>query len=133
MLIDNLIWVAGIVGIYRFLIYAIGDPHDEYNPKSILAGYSAFIAYLRMKQLGISEEPQYETGGSREDVIINREMAMSYVVNKMKPVAGWLNAVGFCSTCTSFWFMLIFVALPTQSIAWFGISLLTSKIVFKWI
>lgn len=133
MLIDNLLWVVGMVGLFRYLIYAIGEPHHEYNPKSILAHYSAFLGRLRMEQIGIYEEPFYESGGSNESQIINKEMAMSYVVNRIKPVAGWLNAVGYCPICSSFWFMLLFVLIPTGSIAWFGVSLLITKIIFKWI
>jgi hypothetical protein len=130
--VTQLLQVVGAVGLFRYFIYAIGEPHAEYNPKAILAGYSAFVAHFRGVDLNIDTKIIYEKSGSKEQQILNKEASMSYAVDRIKHVAGWGNAVGFCPTCTSFWFMAIFVLLPTGSIAWFGASLLLSKIVIKW-
>lgn len=129
---SELIYIIGVVGLFRFLIYAIGEPHYEFNPRSILSFYSYYICLFRLKSLGINEADFNTTNNTIEEKIFNREAKMSYVVERCRPIAGWVNMLGLCPTCTSFWFMLLFVYMPTSSIIYFGISLLISKIVIKW-
>jgi hypothetical protein len=130
---QELIWLLGMVGIYRTLFYAIGDPHDEYNPQAILSSYTAVLGELRLRFLNAYDQPNYTPSASKEEEIMNQQMYKSYIVNRAKPMAGMLNAIGYCSTCTSVWFMLFAVWIPTGDVALYGISLLISKIVFKWI
>ncbi len=130
---QELIWVVGMVGIYRTIFYAIGDPHDEYNPKSILSSYTALLGEIRLRIMNLYDQPHFTHPNNKEEEIMNSEMYKSYIVNRAKPIAGILNAIGYCSTCTSVWFMLFAVGIPTGSVAMYGISLLISKIVFKWI
>jgi hypothetical protein len=132
-MIEELLFVLSIVGIYRILIYAIGDPHDDYNPKSFLSKYTAFIAHIRLYQLRIVERGEHNQSNSIEEEIINNEVWDSYLVNRVKPLAGWANAVGYCSTCTSVWFLLLFVLIPTGSLTMYGISLLISRAAFKYL
>lgn len=132
MLITELLLSIGAVGIFRTFIYAIGDPHDAYNPKAILASYSSILASLRMQQLKIYDFPTLHETKSKEESILQSEMLDAYIVERVKPVAGWLNALGFCPTCCSVWFFALFVLIPTGSLSMYGISLLISKIIFKW-
>lgn len=132
MQLNNFLYVLGVIGMYRMLIYAIGDVYNEYNPKAILAGFSAYLAEKRLEQLGIFDYPTIISASSAEMHILNKEAVNSYLVDRVKPVAGWLNALSFCPTCTSFYIMALFVLLPL-GFGWFGISLLLTRIVFKWI
>jgi hypothetical protein len=129
---EQLIYVLSVLGFFRFFIYAIGEPHAEYNPKAILASYSYYLSVLRLKSLDISEDISQPTNVSKEEKILNREAKMSYVVERCKPLAGWSNALGLCPTCTSFWVLFAFVLIPTGSIELYGISLILSKIIIKW-
>lgn len=132
-MLENLLWVIGMVGIFRTLIYAIGEPHDTFNPKAILSGYTAILAEMRLAYLNILDRPIISIGDKKEDKILNKEMHDGYVVDRVKRVAGPLNAIGYCPTCTSVWFMAFAVLIPTGSFALYGVSLLLSKIAFKWI
>jgi hypothetical protein len=131
-MLENLLHTIGMVGIFRMFIYAIGEPHDMYNPRAILSVYSAFLAELRLMQLGIRDWPTILQEGKKEDLILSQELFDAWAVDRVRPIAGWINAFGFCPICTSFWFMAGAVWLWTGSFVWFGISLLLNKIVFKW-
>jgi hypothetical protein len=128
----DLYYVVGIVGIFRMYIYSLGDVYAEYNPKAILSNLTYFLARYRAKQIGLNINIDIEASSDIENILIVNEMRNNHAVGRVKPFAGWLNAVGWCPTCTSFWFMAIFV-LPFVGIAGFGISLILSRIIIKWI
>jgi hypothetical protein len=129
--VTQFLHVVAAVGFFRYFIYAIGEPHAEYNPKAVLAWYPFQLALIRVKQLNMLDKMLIEQAPSLEGRILNEEMRMTYYVDRIKPLAKWANAFGFCPICTSFWVMLFAVGLPL-GIVWFGVSLLLTKIVFKW-
>lgn len=131
-MLNDFIYILGVCGVFRFWIYAIGEPHSEFNPKAILSSYSYYISLLRLKSLGINEDIKEPIGNTEEEKILNREAKMSYIIERASPLAGWANPLGLCPTCTSFWVMLIFVLIPTASVEMYGISLIISKILIKW-
>lgn len=122
--------IIGIIGLFRMLIYALGDPHQNYNPQAILAFVTYRIALLRLTEVSV-ETPKLTDKPRTLSELDNNRSLMNYTVETAKQAGGWINAVGFCPICTSFWFMLVSV-LPYYGIYWLGISLLLTKIVIKW-
>jgi hypothetical protein len=122
--------IAGIVGLFRMLVYALGDVHKEYNPQAILSRVTYSTALIRIKQLGV-DAPKLTYKPSSMAELNNARSVMMYAVETAKQGGGWVNAVGFCPVCTSFWFMLVAV-LPFYGVFGFGISLLLTKICIQW-
>lgn len=133
--------IIGLVGLLRIAIYAIGDPSAEYNPKAILAKYTYVLAKWRLKSLRVVSPTHHTIENrlkSKADEIIEKEIEMSFTVNECLPVAGFLNMLGFCSTCTSVWFFGICYLLPHifssgyyDAFVGYGICLFVSRFTFK--
>lgn len=138
---QSLLEIIGLVGLFRIAIYAIGDPSAGYNPKAILANYTYILAMSRLRYLQVILPKQYtlETAlKSKADKIIDKEVEKSLAVNECLPVAGFLNMLGFCSTCTSVWFFGITYLLPHiltsgyyDAFVGYGVCLFISRFTFK--
>jgi hypothetical protein len=136
-----MIEILGLVGLYRIAIYAIGDPSAEYNPKAILAKYTYLLAKWRLEKLKVILPTFHRIENklvSKADLIIDKETEMAFVVNECLPLAGFLNMLGFCSTCTSVWFFGIAYLLPHiftlgyyDAFIGYGLCLLISRFTFK--
>jgi hypothetical protein len=133
--------ILGLVGLLRIAIYAIGDPSASYNPKAILAKYTYVLSRWRLKSLGVILPTHHTIDTklvSKADKIIEKEIEMSFTVNECLPVAGFLNMLGLCSTCTSVWFFGIFYLLPHifssgyyDAFIGYGVCLIASRFTFK--
>ncbi len=138
-MINELLYVLGYVGIFRVFIYAIGEPHATFNPKSILSIYPYFLCSLRALYLDLDVTLKIERPKTRIEKIQAREMHKSYVVESVMPWAGFTNMLGLCPTCTSVWFYGALVFLPNleygivPAISLYGTALLLSKLSIKWI
>jgi hypothetical protein len=135
--------ILGLVGLFRIAIYAIGDPSSEYNPKAILAKYTYALSKARLNYLRVVLPANHTIDGaekSMSDEIIEKEIQMAFTVNECLPVAGFLNMVGFCSTCTSVWFFAFTYLLPHifssgyyDALVGYGICLFVSRFTFKYL
>lgn len=126
----ELIEIAGIIGLYRIIIYALGDTHKEFNAQAILAEITYEIATIRLVQV---KEPLQliDYNDKTMNGLINKRTIMTYTVEQARLAGGWVNVLGFCPVCTSFWVLLVAV-LPFYGWAWFGISLILTKITIQW-
>jgi hypothetical protein len=124
--------ILSYVGIFRILLYSIGDPSsNEFNPKAIFASYSVFIAKIRAWQINIILPSFYFDSAMKFQKLENKYITNTSIINAVNPYAGWLQFLGFCSTCTSVWFFGA-IYLPNFDLSSFGLSLLLSRIVFKY-
>jgi hypothetical protein len=131
---NNVIEVVGLVGIFRILIYSIGDPHsDEFNPKAVFAGYSSFIAGLRAKYIGLIAPSYYGERNLKFQKLERTYLHRSGIVGEVLPYAGVLQMLGFCSTCTSVWFFGFTVLYQFQDVYLYGLALLLSRFTFKYL
>ncbi len=139
----NLLVIAGLVGLFRIAIYAIGEPSSEFNPKAILAKYTYVLAKWRLKSLQV-QLPEFQVlendSKTKADLIIEKEVEMSFTVNECLPLAGFLNMLGFCSTCSSVWFFGLTYLLPHiftsgyyDAFIGYGVCLIASRFTFKYL
>lgn len=121
-MIEAIIYSLGVTFFFRIIYFAIGEPHEYFNPKAIFSSYVNWLVERRNKKLGYALSKHKIEGGvidlceKRNDIKILR-------LQQLKPTFTYEYALGVCPNCTFVWVSIIFIFIPLLSMgllwAWF--------------